>query len=434
MKKNILYLILLLIASCSITAQNKAEITLSPNNANWVYKINEPVVFDVSISGIGDKEYLINYEVGPEKMPPTKLGSFKSLKSNFSIEGGTMSNPGFLRCTVTITIDNKAYKQIATAAFEPEKIKPTIKEPKDFKKFWRNTIAEARKVPLDTKFTLIKEKCTDYHDVYQVEYFGIEYKKRSYGRLIVPKKEGSYPAIIRFPGAGVHLYNFPDINIESLNSATNNSAKNVILLDLYIHPFPINWEKGIYDKLRKSNYNDYKFWGVNDRDTYYYKGVIASCVKAVDLIYSLPQFNGDDLAAWGASQGGALSIITTALDDRIKSLVVLCPAMCDYTGYLYGRAGGYPHFFNEDNIAIYNNKRTLKTLPYYDVVNFSKMINVPGFYTWGFNDEATPPTSFYAAYNSIKAHKEIFVIPEGRHSIHPEQIFKTYKWLLDSFN
>lgn len=58
------------------------------------------------------------------------------------------------------------------------------------------------------------------------------------------------------------------------------------------------------------------------------------------VIFSLPQFDGKNLASWGSSQGGALSIITTSLDKRINMLVALCPAMCDFTGYLHGRAGG----------------------------------------------------------------------------------------------
>ena len=114
-------------------------------------------------------------------------------------------------------------------------------------------------------------------------------------------------------------------------------------------------------------------------------------------------------------------------------LVVLCPAMCDYTGYLYDRAGGWPHFFNEENIEKYNNEDVLETLPYYDVVNFARNITVPGFYSWGFNDETTPPTSFYSAYNVIDAPKKVLIIPEGKHRIYPTQSIKSNEWILGSF-
>lgn len=78
--------------------------------------------------------------------------------------------------------------------------------------------------------------------------------------------------------------------------------------------------------------------------------------------------------AWGLSQRSALSIIATTLDTRIKCLGALCPAMCDHTGYLYGRAGGWPHFLDDKNKEKYNSDDVLNTLPYYDTVNLAKKL------------------------------------------------------------
>lgn len=417
------FLFVVFICNCDLLHSKTFNVQVIPDHQDWTYKIGEFAKFKVSIVSEKTEEYSISYEVGHEKMPPIVSRSFNTSNPNFIIEGGTMNVPGFLRCTVTITNKDETYTEIATAAFEPEKIKPTVKHPKDFRKFWETTISDARKIPLDPQLTLLKEKCTDSYNVYQVSYQNYEYKNRSYGILTIPKKSGRYPAVIRFPGAGVH----------PLGGNTNMAGKGVITLDLYIHPFPMVWERNFYDNLRNSPYIDYKFWGVANRESYYYKRVITGCVKAVDVIYSLSEFDGENLAAWGSSQGGALSIITTSLDKRIKKLVALCPAMCDYTGYLNNRAGGWPHFFYGENKQKYNNKDILKTLPYYDVVNFARMLTVPGFYSWGFNDETTPPTSFYSAYNVIKAPKQVFVIPEGVHKIYPEQVTKTNNWILESF-
>lgn len=418
---------LLLLAWCvggqSLVYGENIKVVVTPDHEDWKYITGDSVRFIVNISGDVAKEYSVSYEIGPERMTPIVKESFQSSHSNFVIRGGTMHSPGFLRCTVTVTIDEKSYSETATAAFEPEQIKPTVKCPRDFKKFWTETLREARKVPLDTHFTKIDEKCTDTYDVYQVDYLNMEYKNRSYGILTVPKKEGKFPAIIRFPGAGVH----------PLGGNTLMAGKDIITLDLYIHPFSMLWERSFYDNLKSSPYIDYKFWGVDDRESYYFKRVITGCVKAVDLIYELDKFDGQNLASWGSSQGGALSIITTSLDPRIKMLVVLCPAMCDHTGYLKGRAGGWPHFFAPENRSLYEKKEVIKTLSYYDVVNFARQISVPGFYSWGYNDETTPPTSFYSAYNVIKAPKQVYVIPEGKHRIYTEQTNKTYQWILDSF-
>lgn len=398
-------------------------INVVPDHDNWIYNTGENVIFKVSVLGDIHKPFSVSYEIGLEKMSAWERGSFNTSNKEFVINGGSLEMPGFLRCTVTITDGNIKKTEYATAAFQPTEIAPTIECPEDFHDFWEETISRVRQVPLDTQLTLIEDKCTDTYNIYQVSYLNNEYKNRSYGILTIPKKNGKFPAIIRFPGAGVH----------PLGGNLAIADRDIITLNLYIHPFPVLWKKEFYDNLRDSPYIDYKFWGSYGRDSYYFKRVISGCVKAVDVIFSLPQFDGKNLASWGSSQGGALSIITTSLDKRINMLVALCPAMCDFTGYLHGRAGGWPHFFNQENIKNYKTEDVLNTLPYYDVVNFARNITVPGFYSWGFKDETTPPTSFYSAYNVIKAPKHVFIIPEGQHRIYPEQTEKTNQWILDSF-
>ncbi|HCM21192.1 MAG TPA: acetylxylan esterase, partial [Porphyromonadaceae bacterium] len=130
------------------------------------------------------------------------------------------------------------------------------------------------------------------------------------------------------------------------------------------------------------------------------------------------------------SQGGALSIVTAALDNRIKGLVAFYPALCDLTGYLHGRAGGWPHLFSASNLSFNNTSQKIETSKYYDIVNFARHLNVPGFYSWGYNDVTCPPTSMYAAYNVITAPKTLFLAEETGHWTYPEQWEKAYDFAL----
>src|SRR5690606_39125514 len=142
----------------------------------------------------------------------------------------------------------------------------------------------------------------------------------------------------------------------------------------------------------------------DDRDRYYYKRVYLGMVKAVDFIFSLPEFDGKSLGVMGGSQGGALSIVTAGLDDRVKYLVSYYPARCDLTGYLEGSAGGWQHLFKDE---FTHTAEKIETSKYYDVVNFAKQANGPAFYSTAFNDDGCPPTSIYAAYNSVAAAKQM---------------------------
>ena len=54
--------------------------------------------------------------------------------------------------------------------------------------------------------------------------------------------------------------------------------------------------------------------------------------------------------------------------------------------------------FTKSDLADAGVAEKVRTLRYYDVVNFAKQITVPGFYSWSYNDNACPPTSVYAVY------------------------------------
>jgi len=61
-------------------------------------------------------------------------------------------------------------------------------------------------------------------------------------------------------------------------------------------------------------------------------------------------------------------------------------------------------------------------------------VKVPGFYTWGYNDETCPPTSYYAAYNQVKAPKELMLVQETGHWTFPEQQTMITQWLIDKLS
>ena len=92
--------------------------------------------------------------------------------------------------------------------------------------------------------------------------------------------------------------------------------------------------------------------------------------------------------------------MTAGLDPRVKVLAPYYPALSDVTGYLNGRAGGWPHMFKEESRRL---APRIAVAPYYDVVNFARRVKAPGLYSWGYNDETCPPTSMYAAYGVITA-------------------------------
>lgn len=97
-------------------------------------------------------------------------------------------------------------------------------------------------------------------------------------------------------------------------------------------------------------------------------------------------------------------------------------------GYAHGRAGGWPHLFKDEKNRT---PEKIKTIQYFDVVNFARQVKVPGFYIFGYNDRVCPPTTTYSTYNVINAPKELFVAETTAHYAYAEQWSAAWNWVMN---
>ena len=402
------------------------KVIVTPDHRDWTYRPGEAALFNVRVTA--DNEAVdgvtVSYTVGPDMFPGVVKTAALPL-GGMTIDGGTMAEPGFLRCIVTTQVAGHSYRGLATAAFSPEKIAPTQVEPADFDAFWAAGKADLAKIPADARMTLVPEACTSTVDVYHVSFRTVGYmNSRIYGILCEPRAPGRYPAVLKVPGAGVRPY-FGDPDL---------AAKGAIVLEIGIHGVPVNLAKEVYDSLSYGALNGYWLYNLDDRDRYYYRRVYLSCIRANDFLTSLPNWDGKRLLVMGASQGGQLTIATAALDPRVTGLSATHPAFCDVSAELHGRAGGWPHPFMPGQDGSASPQATpakISTASYYDIVNFARRVHVPGYYSWGYNDETCPPTTAYAVYNEVTAPKTLGVTLELGHTYTAEQYDAMSGWIAD---
>ena len=387
----------------------------------WIYRAGDTARFTVSLrrAGAPVPGARVRVDLAPERMRPLRTDTVDVERGPRTI-AGSLAAPGFLRATASVVVGGATYTAMATAAFDPERIEPTATMPDDFEAFWRKAVEDARRVPLDARMTRMPERSTPEVDVYHVSFQNHRAGSRLYGILSMPARPGKYPAVLVVPGAGVRPY-YPSIAV---------ARRGVIVLTIGIHGIPVDRDSLLYNELRASALADYMRAGIEDRDTYYYKRVFAGVVKAGDFLFALPQFDGGTYAVLGGSQGGALAIVAGAIDPRVKGIVASYPALADHFGYLHGRAGGWPHVF-ADTTRVRALAEKKETLRYYDVVNFARLLKVPGIYAWGFNDLTVPPTSVYAAYNVITAPKRSVIVPETGHFRVESQTKAMDAWMFD---
>jgi len=418
--KRILILSVLFLFTISTQAAkgNKDLVTIqiTPDHYDWNYKVGETARFTISL--FQDQQKLknvkIEYKIGPEKMPPTQKDSVLLKDGTAVIKTAGLRSPGFLSCEVRATIDGFPYRNLINIAYDCEKIHPTTLLPKDFRSFWDSQISRMREYPMQSEMTFIPEESDADVKVYRVKISHYSRGNYLYGVLCIPNKEGRFPAVLRLPGAGVAKH----------TGDKEPARMGGITFRIGIHGIPLDLKPEAYANLQAGALKNYMYHHMDNREEYYYNRVFLGCIRANDFIASLPQYDGENLAAYGGSQGGALTLVTAALDSRVKYLAAFYPALCDIAGYAHNRAGGW---FGVKKLT----PKETQTLAYYDVVNFARFIHIPGFYSWGYSDETCPPTSFYSAYNVIEAPKELYLLKETGHWRYPEQNVKVNQWLID---
>ncbi len=398
------------------------RLSVVPDHADWTYALGAPASFRVFATRDGHPLALpsVTWKLGPEMLDPSEEKTVPLPVEGLTLKAAGPKQPGFVRLVATATFEGQDYRALGTAGFAPDTIAPTVEQPADFEAFWSAGKEALAKLPVDAKLVPMPESSNGKVDCWHVSLQNVgpdtSGTSRFFGVLCEPKGDGPFPALLQVPGAGVRAY----------RGGVEMAEKGIITFQVGIHGLPVNLDPSVYESLGWGALSGYPTFNLDERDRYYYRRVYLGCVRANDFLVSRPRYDGKTLAVTGGSQGGALSIVTAGLDPRVRLLAAFYPALADVTGYLHGRAGGWPHMFRDEKRRL---PARIATMGYYDVVNFARRVKVPGLYSWGYNDETCPPTSMYAAYGVIPGEKSLLLALETGHSTTPEQTKRVNAWL-----
>jgi len=326
--------------------------------------------------------------------------------------------PGFYKAYVTFSNDMLIRKTSFMFGNQPEKIiSPSNPQP-DFENYWNRAKKELAAVEPQYKLIKIDSLCTAARNVFLIE-------MRSLGNILirgwysVPVKPGKYPAIMQVQGYSSTIYpeyvNYGDDLIGfGLNIRGHGNSKD----DL------------------NPGFPGYLTYFLNDKELYVYRGAYMDCVRGIDFLFSRPEVDTTRIGVEGASQGGALTFATAALNNtRIKACVPQVPFLSDFTDYF--KVAAWPA--NEFTAYVEIEKQqswdqVYNTLSYIDIKNLAPWIKAPMLMGAGLVDDVCPPHINFAAFNNVKTEKYYIEYPLSGHRLPDDFYAKKMAWIRKQFN
>lgn len=256
--------------------------------------------------------------------------------------------------------------------------------PHDFEEFWKRTIDDSS-FGLDASLTEEPLRSNEEAVVYKVVFtsFG---RIRVGGWYAVPRKPGVFPALMLLPGYSMH----PNMGVRSW------AEQGIACLWLSIrgHSFGDSITPGF------PGFLCHNIW---DRESYIYRGAFCDAINGVKFLLEREEVNTGKIVVSGSSQGGALSLVTSALmSGHIAGAAADVPFLTNIQESVR-LSSSYPYNEIPDFIRKYPAKEHAiwETLRYFDVDNFAEDVQCPVLMAVGMKDDICPTPPIIAMTDKI---------------------------------
>lgn len=302
--------------------------------------------------------------------------------------------PGFYRLSV---YDGNERLLAMNFGYEPENIVSLPDAQSDLRAFWDEALAELAGVDPQYNMEPMPDMSGKLRKVYLASMRSLG-GDTICGYVAIPVEKGTYPVHIYYNGYGSEPW--------CVDADSNSEWIDFVIFTR---------GQGLCKKCNK--YGDWITFGVGDPHGFYYRGAFMDVVRAIDFIYQLPQTDRDNIFAEGGSQGGAFTLVSAALDNRVAAIAPYIPFLSDYPDYfniVHWPADPVKGAAAQAGVA---DDAMYKMLSYFDIKNLARWIQCPVLMGVGLQDETCPPHTNFSSYNLIDSPKEFVIYPDKGHTV-----------------
>lgn len=165
-----------------------------------------------------------------------------------------------------------------------------------------------------------------------------------------------------------------------------------------------------------------------------YRRIFLDTVQLARLVMGFGEVDAARVGCHGASQGGALTLACAALEPRIRRAAPVFPFLCDYQRVwemdlakeAYEELRYFFRFFDPRHER---EEEIFTRLGYIDCQHLAPKIRADVLMFTALADQICPPSSQFAAYNKIRAPKEMVLYPDYGHEALPGQMDRVLQFM-----
>lgn len=276
----------------------------------------------------------------------------------------------------------------------------------DFVSFWEEQIGMLRQKPVKYTREKIKTPYDKAFDSYDI-FFNTHDDTIVHASYSVPfHKEGEkLPCVAYFHGGGGKGPIIPNVLATGVccfaidvRSQGGQSA-----------------DKAVYEV--EDVYSGLMTKGVTDPNSFYMRNIYLDAVRTMDVIAELPEVDLDRIVTFGMSQGGALSIVASALSGHSVKCFASEPSFACIWERIEAGSGVFGAVKTFVRIRPELVDDVFDCVTYFDVNNMASLLNCPADLCLGLEDPICLPEFVYSVYTHIEAEKKLMMVPFAQH--HP---------------
>lgn len=167
----------------------------------------------------------------------------------------------------------------------------------------------------------------------------------------------------------------------------------------------------------------------------FYKNILDTLILA-RIVTSFDDIDSQNIASYGASQGGAFSIMFAALNKNVTKCISLYPFLSDFQTFYENdnRNNAYAEFAHHGrwfNTKGENTKSFLNNLYYLDTLNFAKLLKCNILFGIANLDEDCPKETQEKVFNNIESKKKACIYKKYYHENIPHFNDEVFNFLLE---